>query len=112
MTISQDSLIALIKNLAPSVAVSPLSDFGKEYAGKVGIWLRGESCQEKCNPRLFPENGDPYMDGYEAGISIWFVKWLNAKGWHLECFSYGSYHITLTADIPHYSLDRVALCDL
>lgn len=95
----QIELIELIKQMHPGALVSPLSDWSKKES-PADIWLRGEESTSTGCFKLF--SSIPNRAGYEAEISTRFVKWLNKHGWHLECYEYGSYHLTLDSNVPHW----------
>lgn len=98
--LTQDELIETIRRRHPTITVSPLPDYSKEYAGQDGIWLRGESTNEDVDTPVMC-NFAPDEAGYMAGISEVFTDWLWVNGWHCECFDYGSYMI-----VPASDLDR------
>ena len=81
----QSKLIEKIQKKYPGASVLPLSDFGRGYRDQIGVWLRGE-CVE------------PFSSKHEFGIKPSFVRWLEKKGWFLECYDFGSYHITPSWD--------------
>ena len=86
----------------PNLIVCDLSVRRKELSQGEGIEIRGGE--------VFPIRTDfccsVGIAGYEAGIAIMFTDWISSIGWHVECYDYGTYWLTIWHD-PMSEQDNV-----
>lgn len=97
--LTQVEFIAYVNERYPTVKISELSDFSKEYKPGDGMWLRGEDSGE---PFPLFTGSFAMRNGFEGGISVVFTDWAWKIGWFVECYDYGSYFVTPRATAEAY----------
>jgi hypothetical protein len=85
-TLDRDKMILALKKLdAEMMAVKADEWLGEEsYDDSYDSIMIGGENDELFASYIFGDN-----DCYSYGIALWFIDWINARGWHVEQYDYG-----------------------
>ena len=100
--ISTEAMLAELTITFPALWKRPLSEFGKAYAGKPGVWTGADTRHvmqdgEPIFQRVAVVGEPPYING---PVHQAFEAWLEAKGWTWELYDDGRFHL-----LPSSSFD-------
>jgi hypothetical protein len=82
-------LISDLRATFPDIHVRPLREYGGFWKDSHGAWVGGEACMPD-GLRIFDHLADAEF-GYDGGVHEGFTKWIEDRGWYLECEDYGIY---------------------